>query len=362
MSMNYSEVAPDDLCLDLTNPRFGLTTAAEETDALRILYNTADLRELWNSIAERGYERFEPLVATLENGKLIVLEGNRRLAAVKLLLNPDLLGASVAKRIPSIDAAKLATCDVLPVLIVDNRDEASGYIGFKHVNGPTRWSSLAKARFGVHFFEKLDQSSAPEQRMQSLSRQLGDSRGLIIRLLVAYKVIVQAINLGIFDDLEIDEESIEFSHLYTLINNPDSRKFLGLTKAPLNEGLIVDNPVPSDSEQNLRELMEWLYGSKSIIKSQGTDRPKLQRVLASSDGLAELRTTGNLGSAAAVAGLGSEDWLESIAKLQALSLKINADLAVVIGELSEEQLNQARTLLGRTEIHLKQIKSAFSEV
>lgn len=108
--------------------------------------------------------------------------------------------------------------------------------------------------------------------MQSLTKQLGDSRGLIIRLLVAYKVILQAIDEGIFDELSIDENGIEFSHLYTLINNPESRNFIGLGRAPLSEGLIVNNPVPPASLGNLKELMAWLYGVKSVIKSQGVDR------------------------------------------------------------------------------------------
>ena len=57
------ELPLDSLELDLENPRFGLIDARTPDEALAILAARADLRELWNSINERGFERYEPLVA-----------------------------------------------------------------------------------------------------------------------------------------------------------------------------------------------------------------------------------------------------------------------------------------------------------
>lgn len=91
LNMRVENKSPNDLSLDKANPRFGLAHAQTEEEALEILAETANLKELWDSIAERGYEPFEPLVAMEKEGRLVVLEGNRRLAAVKLLLDPDLL-------------------------------------------------------------------------------------------------------------------------------------------------------------------------------------------------------------------------------------------------------------------------------
>lgn len=361
--MTIKDFHPDELTLDRKNPRFGLHVAADETDALGILLEKANLKELWDSIAERGYEPFEPLVATRENDEFVVLEGNRRLAAVKLLLNPSLAGSEIARRrVPQVDPVKLDSCKKIPVIVVDSRADAAGYIGFKHVNGPTRWSSLAKAKFGVDFFESIGGGMDPQQKMQSLTKQLGDSRGLIIRLLVAYKIVMQALNLGIFDEIGIDSEKIEFSHLYTLINNPDSRAFIGLSRAPLSESMIIENPVPSSHHHNLHELLGLLYGEKSVIKSQGTDRPRLQKVLASEDGLRELRATGSLESAEAVAGIVSDDWLKNLAKISALVQKSASDVALIIDDLGNDDVKQAESFLKRVELHVKQIRSAFPGV
>jgi len=360
--MKIENLHPEALTLDRKNPRFGLHVAEDEHAALKILFEKANLKELWDSIAERGYESFEPLVATREDGKLVVLEGNRRLAAVKFLLSPELATSEMARRrIPHIDEQKLSSCRIIPVTIVENRAEAAGYIGFKHVNGPTRWSSLAKAKFGVDFFEAFAGNMDPQQKMLSLTKQLGDSRGLIIRLLVAYKIVIQSLELGIFDKLEVDSEKIEFSHLYTLINNPESRSFIGLSRAPLSESMIINHPIPASHHEKLTELMGFLYGERSVIKSQGTDRPRLQRVLASEDGLRELRATGDLLTAEAVAGIVSEDWLKNLAKISGLVQKSATDVTLVIDELSEEDIEQAESFLKRIDRQLKQIRSAFPD-
>jgi len=360
--MDVASIKPEELYLDTQNPRFGLSEAVNEAEALAILVETADLRELWNSISERGFEKFEPLVAMKENDKFIVLEGNRRLAAVKLLLDPTILSKdSIRRKVPELPPDKLDTCRELPVVVVKDRAAAAGYIGFKHVNGPARWSSLAKARFGVRFFEALDGLQSPQQRMQSLTKQLGDSRGVIIRLLVAFKIVQQSVDLGSFEKLGIDQGEIEFSHLYTLINNPDSREFIGLPRAPLSESLIINNPIPPSHYGPLFEVLGWLYGERSVIKSQGTDRPRLQRVLASTDGIQELRLTGDLSAAETVAGLRNEDWLGSIAKISTLMQKASTDAAIVIDDLGVEELAQARSLLKRVNSQLRQIQAVLPD-
>lgn len=356
--MEIHDTEPDKLTLDRRNPRFGLSEAVDETDALRKLIESADLEELWYSISERGFENFEPLVATRENNRLVVLEGNRRLAAVKLLLNPELLRkVSLNKKVPHISTENLQTCRKLPVVIVSDRNRADDYIGFKHVNGPARWSPLAKARFGVDFYERLDVYQTPRERLLSLTKRLGDGRALILRLLVAYKIVQQSIDLGYFDKLKVDEGSIEFSHLYTLISNPESREFIGLSRAPLSEALIKKNPVPQSYERNLLEILGWLYGRCSIIQSQANDRPRLQRVLASVEGINELRATGSLASAETVAGLINEDWLRALTNISKSMQKASEDAAIVESRLDESDREQALSFLKRIKNQLKQIEA-----
>src|SRR5437016_9837168 len=96
-------IDPVDLKLDTKNPRFAAYGGSrrKEKDVITYLLEHADLRELVESIAANGYVDFEPLVVVDESGgdgTLTVIEGNRRVAAIKLLRDPDLaadLGVSL---------------------------------------------------------------------------------------------------------------------------------------------------------------------------------------------------------------------------------------------------------------------------
>src|SRR4051812_44936650 len=75
-----------DLWLDVKNPRLpeDLAPRTQEQLAEHIAneYNTIDVAR---SMVEHGYFDSEPLVAIKSGGKLIVVEGNRRLTALKVL-------------------------------------------------------------------------------------------------------------------------------------------------------------------------------------------------------------------------------------------------------------------------------------
>ena len=211
----------------------------------------------------------------------------------------------------------------------------------------------------MDFYEKLDGHQTPKERLLSLTKRLGDDRALILRLLVAYKIVQQSIELGLFDELRVDEGSIEFSHLYTLISNPDSREFIGLSRAPLSETLIKENPVPRSHERNLLEILGWLYGRCSVIQSQATDQPRLQNVLASKEGINELRATGSLASAETLAGLISKDWLRALANISKSMQKASEDAAIVEHRLEKVDREQAASLLKRIKNQLKQIEAVI---
>ena len=55
------------------------------------LLDQADLMELVESIAANGYLDLEPLFVIEEKGEKVVVEGNRRVAAIKVLTDPDLV-------------------------------------------------------------------------------------------------------------------------------------------------------------------------------------------------------------------------------------------------------------------------------
>ena len=136
------------------------------------------------SIEASGFFPHEPIIVACENDKNVVIEGNRRLAAVKLLLDPE-LADSLSLSIPRIPEEAKRALRELPVN-VDTRENAWRYLGFKHVNGPAKWSSYAKARYiaDVH----RDYGVA----LEDIARQIGDTHRTVQRLYRGLMVIEQA--------------------------------------------------------------------------------------------------------------------------------------------------------------------------
>jgi len=71
------------LHFDRNNPRSGDRIFTSEDEVLKFLIQNADVDELVTSIQSAGWVDFEPLIVQQKSN--VVLEGNRRLAALRLL-------------------------------------------------------------------------------------------------------------------------------------------------------------------------------------------------------------------------------------------------------------------------------------
>ena len=277
--------APSDLSFDLKNPRLLGAASPTEADAIQDLVDEADIEELITSITHSGWLDFEPLIV-LRDGN-VVLEGNRRLAALRII-GDSKLQAKLNITVPT-GIHENSLPDSVQVLLVDSRAEARDFIGFKHVNGPHKWDPLAKAKFAYDWL-----TDDPDTTLDDIARRLGDGFNTVARLVNGYTVLEQARAAG-YDDDKRTSKRFAFSHLYTILTRPNARAFLGLTE-PINDQL-PSNPVPSDKSSNLLQLMTWLYGQgddKSIIKSQNPNLNQLNEVLGNKTAVAALKSTGEL--------------------------------------------------------------------
>ncbi len=94
MEMKPEQIATERLFFDIENPRlveFTQEEKASEEKILNILWSQMAVDEIVQSILSNGFFQNEALLAVEENSKLVVVEGNRRLAAVKAILHPELV-------------------------------------------------------------------------------------------------------------------------------------------------------------------------------------------------------------------------------------------------------------------------------
>lgn len=272
LSPNQSFIAPADLHFDRQNPRFTGLMYEDEVDIVQELYDQADVDELIQSILSAGYIDFEPLIV-LRDGN-IVLEGNRRLAALRLIANAE-LRKQLKINLPEIEDPK-ALPDSVRVLLVDQRDDARSFIGFKHINGPFKWDALAKAKYAAQWYISGGD-------INTISRTLGDNHNTVRRLVNGWFALQQALNDG-FDLTQISKKSFAFSHLYTALTRASVREFLNLNTEDLSAPPQAE-PIPADKRNEFQQLMSWLYGQEhkgepTIIQSQNPNLNELSKVLA----------------------------------------------------------------------------------
>ena len=268
------------LRLDRENPRAGEAKFSTEQDAIRYLLVNADVAEIISSIRSSGWIDYEPLI--VDRTTLVVYEGNRRLAALKLLDSSELRGAVGL----SIGAQAVKLPQKVRVILVKSRNDARLFIGFKHINGPFKWDAAAKARFAADWLKD-------DGNIDKVSRALGDSHSTVLRMVNGWRVLMQAENSG-FDRKSVSnpDNSFPFSHLYTALARPSTRSFLGLSDDPAT--LFLENPIDKDHISQLTELMSWIYGQKNepaVVRSQNPHLNHLVKVLASDQGLRQLRET-----------------------------------------------------------------------
>ena len=342
-------VATDKLLIDLDNPRFGLKQASSRVEALALLVKRAKLDELWNSITSQGWLDLEPMVcieSDNKSGHFIVLEGNRRLAAIKAMIDPNILDERYRNRVPIISKDLRRDLRQINVIVVNNRRDVDAFIGFKHVNGPASWGSLPKAKFATGMYRRLVHGGEPKtEALNKITKALGETtNSAMLRKIVGYEVLEQAIELDFVSREQVEERNFDFSHLYTMMPNPATRSFLGWGKDPLNINLMKSNPVSDNYIDNLRLLIGWLFGTEGIsrvISAQGADRPKLQKILAHNAATETLINTGNFHQAAAKANLDVDSWRSHLIKNEEQTTNLLVDFPKIQSRLKKSQIKDA---------------------
>lgn len=272
-----------ELFFDIHNPRLvefsEITPQTSEERIIEILWETMDVRELVLSIAASGYFKNEPLIVSNETGRNIVIEGNRRLAAIKVILKPGLIRAEI----PEVNPAIKENIREVPVIIA-KKEEAWRYLGFKHVNGPAKWGSYAKAKYIVQIHNNFNVSLA------QIANQIGDTHKTVQRLYRGLMVVEQAEKEKIFSRDDAKRSYFAFSHLYTGLQYKGISQYLNIK----DENEDTKEFVPKDKINELGEVFRWLYGSQKeniepIIQSQNPHLRQLDAIVQNREALAALR-------------------------------------------------------------------------
>lgn len=171
----------EDLCLDKRNPRFSSSTIIgnkreiREEDIIEYLLRFGKVAELAESI-NRNYGLYDEEWISCyrnDNEEIIVLEGNRRVAACKILNNEEIVPQRVRESIsiPSVNKEKtLPNIKKIKAIIYENEKDAQNYIAAKHTKPEVKqWETIEQCNY---YYEQFANGVEPNDMAYSVGEDI----------------------------------------------------------------------------------------------------------------------------------------------------------------------------------------------
>ncbi len=284
----------DELLLDDENPRLPERLHGQpQSEILRYLYERGTLEELAYSYRDNGYFPQEPLLVVErdEEDTYTVVEGNRRLAALKILHGSpeaDDIGFAGIE----LEAERLESLREIPCVLIADRNQIHAYVGFRHIGGLKTWPPEAKARYllaEVHRLVDLDFADP----FRELGRRVGSNAQGVRNPYLAIRILLHAreefgLNVTYVQDHR-------FGVWLRCMNSADIRSYIGLRQARTYQE--IEQALVAIDRDKLAEVLGDLEsegGRSRAVLGDSRDVTIYGRALADERAHATLRRTGDL--------------------------------------------------------------------
>ncbi len=252
-------ISVNNISLDPHNPRIPPDLESRDQPSLLAeLVKHDKIEELARHIARNGYFPTESLIVIKEKGNTIVLEGNRRIAALKLLIAPEAAPEDQISKFRSLsnrmDISKIKRAKVV---IAPSREAAAPILMSRHTSTQIEsWKPIMKAAF----YYRLLQDGIT---IEDLSHEYNIAVAEIIKHLRMYKMYQIACSLVLPDDVakivsnprEFNASTLERFYGYNI-----AREFLGIS---FDEGAGIVGSIDKD---------EFKKGYKKVITDIATGK------------------------------------------------------------------------------------------
>lgn len=266
----FLEIPINKLLLDPQNPRHNVLESQPETLREIIANDDEGLVNLAKDIVDKGLNPSDSIIVIHEDAdgdEYVVLEGNRRLAAIKLLFDPSLADLEEKATIKKFfrehsQKFKENLVEKLRCVVFKNRDDATHWIQLKHTGpndgvGVVEWDAVAKARF---------------------KRRLG-----IPNLALQVVEFVKK-NATLDETARENLENIPLTNVVRLVNDPDVRSALGLHVN--KDGEAETNLPPSEIIKGLTKIVTDVANKDITVNDirHKTDRQRYLKSFAENEG------------------------------------------------------------------------------
>lgn len=341
----------ENLKFDAMNPRLPvrLHGITDESKVIDYMVKYGNIVELMLSIAETGYSDAEPLLVVADfDGKYMVVEGNRRLAALKLLCNPELTKVRIQSIKEVISNANYQPKEI-PCILYSKREDVLDYLGYRHITGVKDWGALEKARYLDQLYRIHIVDTEPDKIYTKLAKMIGSRADYVSKLHTALKLYEKA-NDNAYYGADIKEEDISFSWLTTALGYNGIMNFIGLSSTPTADMLEGLN------EENYKKIFTWMFFPGKTVIKESRQISELAKITESVVALERLEKGSSIDEALLYTSAPSEAFIEMLKKAKQ-QLKQAKE---AIEQLSEEPF-EAKGLLEDIDKLLRTISGALKE-
>lgn len=231
MKIDYSSwstrlLSIDNLKLDVKNPRFSYQSTKEmnQTEIVKYLIENHAAYELAKDIAINGYLLNEEPIVCKERDYYVVLEGNRRVAACKILLNPyKFLSTQRAKELSKYEPIdNKIKCNIAPT-----RRDADTLIYNKHTGIPLqKWDKVSQDAFLANLLQRENLSA--EQVAYKLNAPTSEIRKALRRHAI-HQYSIKLFQSEPYELAQIQEQDFPITNFERFYDDERGLNFLGLT-------------------------------------------------------------------------------------------------------------------------------------
>lgn len=260
------------LQLDVNNPRINYVgKILNQTQILEYLIENEKVYELAKKISEEGYFIGEDPIICIENNKKVVLEGNRRTAALKLLQNPKkyLTTAKANVLLKNILVNNFQVDRKLKCHIAPNRLLANPIIYSRH-----RGDALEKWRTGNQYAFVANMYHKDGLSIEDICEILYETTGKIKDYLKAYNLFHEAQQYHLRETGEfVDISKFDITNLERFYKFEEARKFLGIDFDITDGGLqiLIEKP---EYEKRLGHMFNEILNSRGFSREFNNEEDK----------------------------------------------------------------------------------------
>ena len=289
----YSSILINNLSLDLHHIRLPRSLHnRNEGKIIDFLLLEATTLELMMAIGENDFFLGEPLLVVESDSnpeRYVVVEGNRRLTAVKLLSDPSIATVQKSKVQQIYNEAEHHPTDI-PCLIFSKREDILKYVGYRHITGIKSWRLLERGRHLYHLAQDIDNEDFSE-KCRELAKAIGSRKDYVERLLVAYKLYVKLEENKFYGIKDIDDTNFHLNYYVDSLRRTNILEFLDID-------MTNNNPLEDLNHEHFKELSFWFFkkNDQGVTRAKGDsqDLGKLDTVLSNDTALRAFREGASL--------------------------------------------------------------------